>query len=140
MITNVLIFRDDGRFVASIVFGSDHNILAPVMMDRVAIVIIGLITMMFSDIDEFGLCRRGPQTVTIENRIEQNDVNPTDSKISSSMNLFCSENSAVSIIKSFEQNPAIKGNPHNAVLAISMHVEVMGAEFRVLPIHRKSWA
>lgn len=138
IITNVLAFRDVGKFVASIVFGSDHNILAPVIIDRVAIVIIGLITIMFSDIDEFGLCSRGPHTVTIENRIEQNDVNPTDNRISSNMNLFCSENNAVSIIRSLEQNPAMNGNPHSAVLAINIHVEVIGAELRVLPIHRRS--
>ncbi len=66
----VLAFSDEGKLMIILLSGSDHSIAAPVTIDSVAIVTIGLITIMFSDIDEFGLCRRGPHAVTIENRIE----------------------------------------------------------------------
>lgn len=140
IITNtiVLSFNDRGRFVVSMNLGIDHNIADPVVIDNSAIIIIGLITLISSLEDEWGLCRRGPHTVAIENRIEQNEVNPTDSKISITMNLFCFENNAASIIISFEQNPAMNGNPHSAVFAINIHVDVIGAEFSVFPIHRRS--
>lgn len=68
--SNVLSFSINGRFVFMLNVGRDHSIAAPVITDNVAMMIIGLITMMFSDMDECGLCKRGPHTVTIENRIE----------------------------------------------------------------------
>jgi hypothetical protein len=72
IITNaiVLSFSDSGRFVASMNLGIDHSIADPVVIDNNAIIIIGLITLISSLEDEWGLCRRGPHTVAIENRIE----------------------------------------------------------------------
>jgi hypothetical protein len=66
----VLALSDEGRLIIILVSGRDHSMAAPVTIDSVAIVTIGLITIIFSDIDEFGLCSRGPHAVTIENRIE----------------------------------------------------------------------
>lgn len=34
----------------------------------------------------------------------------------------------------------MNGNPHSAVFATNIHVDVIGAEFNVFPIHRRSWA
>lgn len=51
----VLNFSDSGRFVASIDLGIDHNIAEPVVIDRSAIIIIGLITLISSLDDECGL-------------------------------------------------------------------------------------
>lgn len=68
--TIVLSFINGGRFVASMDLGIDHSIADPVVIDSNAIMIIGLITFISSFDDECGLCRRGPQMVTIENRIE----------------------------------------------------------------------
>lgn len=68
--TSVLTFSESGRLVVILILGRDHSIIEPVMIDRVAMITIGLITIIFSDIDENGLWRRGPHAVTIENRIE----------------------------------------------------------------------
>jgi len=43
-----------------------------------------------------------------------------------------------SIIKSLEKNPAIKGNPHRAKLAITIDIEVRGNFLNIFPIERKS--
>lgn len=67
---SVLSFIDRGKFVGSMALGIDHNIADPVIIDRVAIITIGLITFISSLHEECGLCSRGPHTVIIENRIE----------------------------------------------------------------------
>jgi hypothetical protein len=67
---NVLSFILNGRFLDSTDLGIDHNIADPVIIESVAIIIIGLITIIFSFEDACGLCSRGPQTVIIENRTE----------------------------------------------------------------------
>lgn len=69
-IISVLSFILSGRFVDSSDIGIDHSIADPVMIDKRAIITIGLITIIFSLDDACGLCSRGPQIVMIENRIE----------------------------------------------------------------------
>lgn len=68
--TSVLSFNDSGRFVGSANLGIAHNMADPVVIDRSAIIIMGLITLISSLDDEWGLCNRGPHTVATENRIE----------------------------------------------------------------------
>jgi len=66
----VLIFNIGGRFTLSIVIGIDQIIIDPVIIERIDIIIIGFTTILSSIVEEFGLCSRGPQIVTIDNRIE----------------------------------------------------------------------
>ena len=101
---------------------------APMIMDVKDIKIIGLDTVFVSVSIETGLCSRGPHSTTIDIRIEQKDVNLTERRIKNIINelqLYAMDDS---IIMSFEQNPAVKGIPHKALLAISKHEAVTGID------------
>lgn len=87
---------------STIIVGRIHMMIAPNVIDKVLIMIIGILICFHSVIINLGLNVRGPHNVAIDIRVEYSAVNLIEKKIRKSMNRLLVLNDALSTIISFE--------------------------------------